>query len=239
MKIWGFGWLILVFAAGCSDANGSDSNSGGSNSGGSNSTAGANSNKGGTAGSSSPGGAGGNTGNAAMACQANPPCGGDIVGTWNISESCIGVLSGVQTCPTLTADGSQLEQRGTVTYGSDGSYTSTSTTAGTLRITYPSTCTASLSCSELEQALSASLPAGYQSVACQDAAAGACLCSFVLATPVTTDSGTYATANGVLTQTSSLGSSSSDYCVMGKQLKLTLHDSSSGQISETFTLELE
>jgi len=192
----------------------------------------------GAGGAESMGGGGGASGTAgdAGSCQENPPCGGDLVGSWTIIGSCMTELVGTASCPELVADARQYQQRGTVTYSANGSYTSTVTSSGTLGVTYPAACLFTLSCKEYELALSSSLPPGYELNGCAEGAAGSCACSYDIDTAPMTASGAYTVSNGVLTQQSSAGTVTSDYCVTANQLRLTSRNGS-GQVAQTFLLQ--
>lgn len=181
------------------------------------------------------GGASGTAGDAGS-CRETPPCGGDLVGSWTIIESCMSELVGTTSCPEVVADARQYQQRGTVTYAANGSYTSTITSSGTLVVTYPEACLFTLSCKDYELALSSSLPPGYALNGCAEGAAGACACSYDIDTAPMTASGTYTVNNGVLTQQSSAGTVTSDYCVKADQLRFTSRNAS-GQVAQTFVLQ--
>jgi len=145
-------------------------------------------------------------------------------------------LVGTTSCPELVADARQYQQRGSVTYTANGSYTSTITSSGTLGVTYPAACLLTLSCKDYELALSSSLPPGYELNGCTEGAAGSCACSYNIDTAPMTASGSYTVSNGVLTQQSSAGTVTSDYCVTANQLRLTSRNGS-GQVAQTFLLQ--
>ncbi|MFZ5893574.1 MAG: hypothetical protein ACOY0T_21105 [Myxococcota bacterium] len=177
------------------------------------------------------------TGASGGSCKANVACGGDITGTWTITESCVARLVGTASCPGLVGDGSRVQQRGTVTYNSNGTYSANTTTTGLLRVTYPAECISSLSCLEVEQRVTTSLPAGYESATCVDAGGNACTCDFTLSSQASTDSGTYSTSGNRLTQMGAASQVSAEYCVTDKELKLTVRSTTSNDVSETFTLQ--
>ena len=117
----------------------------------------------------------GGTGAAQAACSNVTPCGGDVVGTWNVTSSCLtvsGDLSvwyvGLDRCESVSVTGS-LDVTGTWTANADGTYSDNTTTTGTetlellgscLRI--EGTCT---TCSRIGPALAS---VGYASVTCEE-----------------------------------------------------------------------
>jgi hypothetical protein len=164
------------------------------------------------------GGSGGGT------CANAPACGGNIVGTWKITSSCVTIAIGsmdLMGCPGETASLSGAAITGTVTYRADMTYTSADTITGTVIDDVPAACLASqgttLSCAQLTQLLQSSGMAGQ----CANAAGGGCRCTLPLDTTNPPTNGTYATtAAGVLTETDqgSTTADMSDYCVSGTTL---------------------
>src|SRR5258708_28850460 len=73
------------------------------------------------------GGSGGTCGNTAA-------CGGDVMGTWKITSSCISVDTSSMTlntgCAGETATGSGFKITGTITFNADMTYSSSSTLTG-------------------------------------------------------------------------------------------------------------
>src|SRR3954469_2425587 len=85
----------------------------------------------GSAGHTGAGGAvgvGGN-GGANTACGA-PACGGNPLGTWIFANGCMGV-SPLSSCTTGGVDSSGVHRAGTLTFNSDGTYSTTETDTGT------------------------------------------------------------------------------------------------------------
>lgn len=194
--------------------------------------------------SSSPaaGGAGGSAGSGTInvapveaSCQAVQPCGGDVVGTWIAAGSCLPV-SGVADmagfglgCTAAPVTGA-LEVTGTWTAKDDGTFTDETITSGDSQLELPPECLSIsgtvTSCDRLGPALQV---LGYASVECTDAASGGCTCSatidqagglamVALAPP---SSGTYTSANNVVTTSSTESDNAYAYCVSGNTLVMT------------------
>src|SRR5512142_813103 len=96
---------------------------------GSNSTPGATGSSGGASSVGGNSGLGGATQPASTsACSSVTPCGGDVVGTWNVSSSCLtisgdyDVSMGQFGCKSVPATGS-LQTTGTFIANGDGTYT--------------------------------------------------------------------------------------------------------------------
>ena len=130
--------LAMVIAAGMISAACSPSAIGPSGTGGSSSSG----TGGGNGGSSSGGGTGGS-------CSNVTPCGGNVVGTWNVTSSCVTVsatnldisAAGLDpsSCKNVTMAGS-LQVSGTLTANSNGTYTDGTTTTGTAQLELPAGC---------------------------------------------------------------------------------------------------
>ena len=184
----------------------------------------------------------GGTGGEQTSCSNATPCGGDVVGTWNVTSSCLtvsGDLSvwyvGLDRCESVPVTGS-LEVTGTWTANADGTYSDNTTTTGTetlellgscLRV--DATCT---TCSRIGPAL-ASL--GYASVTCEEDPNSdpstecglGCTCAAIVdqagglgvAPMDPSASGTYAVAGSTLIVTA--GEQEYSHCVSGSTVTLT------------------
>ncbi len=186
-------------------------------------------------------------------CANGVACGGAIAGAWKISGTCLTVdLAAMSStsCPEQTAEASDLEMTGNVTYGADSTYTSNVTTSLKVVVTQPKSCLVkqgiTLTCEQLQQGIEAQLDStAFTSVGCAASAGGGCSCTFVAAPQTTSAAGTYTTTGaGLLTQTPTGDApDDSDYCAKGSTLTLSPHgDSSMGMgtsmttISGTITL---
>ena len=171
------------------------------------------------------GGGGGGSGTCAMA----GTCGGNVVGNWKITSSCIKASGslGDSTCPGATVDGS-LSVTGTAAFTADASYSLAFVLSGSETIFFPASCLTSngvtVTCDQLNQVFMAMPldPTTITSIHCASAGGGACNCTANLASSSTNESGTYTTSGGTLTTTSTAGDVSTDgYCVQGNHLDLT------------------
>ncbi|HZL21206.1 MAG TPA: arabinofuranosidase catalytic domain-containing protein, partial [Polyangia bacterium] len=212
--------------SGSSGAGGTSSTGKGGGTGGSSSTG-----KAGTSGSSSSGGTGGGA-----SCPNGTACGGNAVGTWTVSSSCLTLsdenlditLAGLDptSCKNVTIAGS-LAVTGTWTTKSDGTYTDGTTTSGTAQLQLPAGCLQLSGTTTTCQRISGPLAGlGFASVTCTDATGGGCTCAatvdqmgglgLLTADPQT--NGNYTTSGSTLTNDTTANYS---YCVAGNQLTLT------------------
>jgi hypothetical protein len=154
-------------------------------------------------------------------CSAAPPaCGGDIVGNWSVTSSCVrfmGPLDDPQ-CPTATVDAT-VHFSGTASYTATMTYTQSVTQSGTETILLPAACL-SASCAQVDQALQASPPDGATSIHCVTAGSG-CSCTATLMPQSTTETGTYTLSGTGVNTTSSAGDTETDqYCATGTHLDI-------------------
>jgi hypothetical protein len=172
----------------------------------------------------------GGSGGGEASCSDVTPCGGDVVGSWGVTSSCLtvsGVLdvSGVGlSCSSVPIAG-VLQVTGTWTANADGTYSDNTTTSGEEQFELSASCLANLpttSCPRLGGPLES---LGFASVTCTGSLDVACTCSAtvdqaggigVVASNASA-SGTYATSDAVLTTSPGDGHS---YCVSGNTLTL-------------------
>jgi len=177
-------------------------------------------------------------------CSSGSTCGGDITGHWTIASSCVSATlsaSDAASCPGATVSSTGLSVTGTGTYNADKTYTEVSTLSGSLTVTTPLSCLTkngvTPTCAQANDSLTqktADPSYPYSAVACQ-AAGNGCSCQFTLRSTAMTETGTYTTSAGVITQQSSTGeASTTNYCVSGNTLTQS-PDPSSG-LSGTITL---
>jgi hypothetical protein len=214
------GLVSAVVLASTMAAFGCSSSSGGSSSGGS-------------SGSSS----GGSTGTGGSSCPTVEPCGGDIVGTWTVSSSCLTVggeldLTSVGAgCPSRPVGGS-IQVTGTWTAKANNTYTDDTKTTGDeqFRLTAPCLIISSTpvsSCDKAAGLLSAGL--GYSSLTCNSASGGECDCSAKIdhagtagvSSPAPSSGGTYSISGNVLSLSGDSDDVTYSYCVSGSKLTLT------------------
>ena len=151
------------------------------------------------------------------------PCGGDIVGDWTITESCLTfpMESPIADCPSATVNTSGFDVTGNISYRSDLSYSGTLTIGGSFALTLPPSCLTvqgiTLTCGQVDQAVKQAMidmpDPTIQSVSCTGS--GSCVCTFQLTPMPGTTAGTYTTSG---TQLIEDGTSTSNYCAKGSEL---------------------
>ena len=243
------GTMVLastMATAACSDYNsgagtgGTASAAGGSPSSGGDapSTGGEQSTGGAATGGSSAATGGAATGGTATAgsstnCTNVTPCGGDVVGTWTATSSCLKVtgevnMSGFGLGCTSASIAGFFQVAGTWTLNSDGTYTDNTTTSGDAQIELPAECLfvsgTTTTCERVSGSLRSTL--GYATLTCADADSGGCTCSGAVqqaggvgfvSTSVSA-SGTYTTADNVVTTAAGPQYS---YCVAENKMTVT------------------
>ncbi len=205
-----------------------------------------------SSGTGNPSGAGGSSGGGAgggASCPDGTACGGDVVGTWTVTSSCLsvnGTLDLTQAgeaaaCPTAPVTGS-LQVSGTWTANADGTYVDGTVTTGTEQFTLGPSCLVISSTPVTCDGAGGIIKAlGYASVTCTPTSNGGCACSatvqqtgvlgVVSVSP--TPNGNYATSGSALTITGDVGDTKYEYCVAGDQLTViprTMHPTTSGTI---------
>jgi hypothetical protein len=138
-----------------------------------------------TAGGSATGGAAAGARSIAPPCSDVTPCGGNVVGTWNVTASCLNVTGQVDLspigigCASASVTGGALHVTGTWTAHSDGTYSDGTTTTGAEQFTLAASCLdraeVIMHCPALDEILQAAL--GYALVSCTDIAGGGCDCT--------------------------------------------------------------
>ena len=172
------------------------------------------------------GGAGGST------CSNAAACGGNIVGSWTITSSCISIdasnMVPEMDCPGATGTAEGFKVTGAVSYAADLTYTANTTASGTIVVKLPAACLTqqgfTLTCAQVQQSLQANLSGSdYSSATCSGSSD--CTCKLGLSPQASASSGTYTTtAAGLLTEVETGGEpSQSDYCVNGSTLTLSPH----------------
>jgi hypothetical protein len=184
-----------------------------------------------------PGGSGGSGGGngAAGTCSNGAACGGNLVGTWNVTSSCLTVGGELDLslfgagCPTAPVTGSR-HVSGTWTANADGTYTDGTTTTGTEQFTLVPAClvisSTPVTC---EGAAGLLKTIGYATLQCTPSSAGGCSCagtvnqagSLGLLSFAPSTSGTYSTSGSVATITGDSGDANYSYCVANDTLTVT------------------
>jgi hypothetical protein len=173
----------------------------------------------------SPGGIGG-----AHKCGEVLPCGGDIVGNWNVSDACIDPSQAdtsqldmvKQTCPTFTYTTS-FDVSGTAEFTAT-TYDVNLDAKAIVTMHFPKSCLSGVSCNAIEQLLASYFGGTDSSFSCTGSTD--CNCTLTQAAPQM-ESGTYTTSVTEVTMTPDGGgdASSSPYCVQGSTLHIVTLDS--------------
>jgi hypothetical protein len=141
-------------------------------------------------------------------------CGGNIVGTWRVAQTCLSAtkdLSSVCVGASATLD---YTFAGTVTYNADKTYSSAVTGSALVHEHYPAGCMPfGYTCAQLEQI---ALDAGTST--CSADAGGGCNCDGVSTLTPTVTTGTYSTFAGTLTTMHDGTTTLASYCVEGSSL---------------------
>ena len=172
-------------------------------------------------------------------CGSFTPCGGAIVGTWSITESCANIIgSSSSSCPGMTATVSHVQMTGTFTFTSNGTYNTATTTTESISATYPQSCLTSynMTCAQIGTSLNAG--SGGVTGSCQSKANGDCACTENIASAPSTEQGTYTTSVSSLTMLktgSTTTTGSAEYCVQGNTLKIQATVSTSGAVTVVAT----
>jgi hypothetical protein len=208
-------------------------------------------------GSVSNGGAGGTSSGAGGSdtCSNVTPCGGDVVGTWDVRSSCLKTSGtadisflGLQ-CLTAEIAGT-LDVTGTVTFGADGRYTDNTVATGSDSWGLDASCLnlsgTTVSCDGISYVFSAILLGyGYENFGCADAASGGgCTCQGTINSTGglgllyndLTPNGNYESANNTLSLEAVLKYS---YCVNGSELTVTPNPGSMNSTPYTGTVVLQ
>ncbi len=232
--------VLALLLAGCSDDSGdSDDNPqatggiGAAATGGA-ATGGAGATGTGGGGATGTGGAatGGVSGGTEASCDNVVACGGDIVGTWTVSDSCVSLggeldvsLQGLG-CAIGTVTATTIEVSGTWTANADGTYTDNLTWTGTETIGLSPDClNVSGTTTTCDRVGSPMVGLGYHqglnynSLDCvDDPATGGCTCTGVIEQVQNAVGGTYTVdANTVTTSEGMVFS----FCVAGTELTMT------------------
>jgi hypothetical protein len=173
--------VAALFGASCS--NDSQSSSSAAH-GGASSLAGAGGQTGGPNGAGATGGGQGGSISTGGSCAtaAVAPCGGDVVGTWNVTPSCLAV-SGTRNvesiglgCLTAPVSGT-IRVSGSWAAKADGTYTDNTTTTGEEKLSLEAKCLqVSGTTSDCDRISGTIAVLGYEQVTCVPASGGGCSC---------------------------------------------------------------
>lgn len=140
-------------------------------------------------------------------------CGGDVLGSWNLTSSCYTLTNPLaDDCPESTLE-SQPTASGSVVFRSDGTYSSSLTFGGRILFRAPASCLDGQTCTDLSD------PADDRTCTGTDQ----CSCTTELEDNVSEDQGTYATSgtSAMLSPTLELPQTV-EYCVDGDTMTVRL-----------------
>jgi hypothetical protein len=165
-------------------------------------------------------------------CGQVQPCGGNVVGEYNVSAACtsdpaVGDNPLGFDCPEATVDVTGISVTGSASFKADMSYSLMTTARATAQVTFPPSCITplagglTLTCAQINDLiplLLASMPGTVESAQC--AGSATCSCNVVLAPQIVNETGTYVASGTTLTRTdSSTGQLlRGNYCVQGNAL---------------------
>ena len=173
----------------------------------------------------------------AAVCTNVTPCGGNVVGSWTVSSTCLKAGDKLDMtnlgvgCTSAAVTGSSLGVTGTWTANPNGTYTDNTTTTGEVQLTLSPSCLnisgTQATCDRIGNPIGGVL--GYESVTCAPAVSGGCNCTGIanqqggLGT-ISSDAltgGNYSTSGNNLTMSGGSVTEPYSYCVSGNQLTLT------------------
>jgi collagen type VII alpha len=196
----------------------------------------------GAAGHNGAGGALGTAGNGGGNNQCGAPaCGGNLLDNWTFTTSCMGV-SPVATCAGEMIDASAVHRAGTLTFNSNGTYSTTETDTGTFVFDFPTACLSGVTCAALQTTYQGPGYVGqpnptFSSATCSTTTTG-CRCLFGALGMPKTDTGTYVVSGTSVTATSAMGGVAADtFCVTGSILHMIYADSTPSSPDELFLMK--
>jgi hypothetical protein len=169
-------------------------------------------------------------------CGKVQPCGGNVVGNYNISGACFDSaalsMEIMADCAGASISISSFNVSGNASFNADMTYSITETiSSASLSEMIPASCLTTsgitVTCAQLDQQIQAVVaqnPDTYQSAHC--AGSSSCTCTFALAPQTTSETGTYTTSGAMITTTDNLGTASAptSYCVQGNELHMLTVD---------------
>ncbi|MFK7985016.1 MAG: hypothetical protein AB8I08_03220 [Sandaracinaceae bacterium] len=164
-------------------------------------------------------------------CPALTPCGGDIVGTWDLSGGCfeVDIESAISSCPGAMVTRREGRGRGRVRFESSGAAHRVAESVVETDLFFPAVCAAFFSCSMLEDAMRGLV----DEASCTADSTGNCECTASLST-VIDDMDTYSTMSNEIV--GGFSGKRWEYCVDGEQLRY--RDSSATEPREPGTVTL-
>ena len=177
------------------------------------------------------------SGAGADSCGKVAPCGGDIVGTWKVVDTCTeGTLassgSPIASCPSATAQVGNLSASGTATFNADMTYSVALSESASETIDVPMSCLSSggttVTCADLATSLGTALggdDAGSTTATCATSGSS-CNCTITVGGMTDNETGTYSISGDTVTTTptaapgTTVSTRGGSYCVQGSDLHL-------------------
>jgi len=194
------------------------------------------------------GGGGGGTANPLASCGQLEPCGGNLVGSWNLVGGCVndaalGASAMIPNCSGVTVDVANFTVSGAFSFAADMTYSAAGATESfTMTENIPSSCLNGATCADLSDVIrlnAATDPTpGISFVSCTGTTT--CACRLDAALVLMGETGRYTiSGNSVITTpTGKPTDDPTDYCVQGSQFHLidldtTMHNGPMGQATIT------
>lgn len=167
----------------------------------------------------------------AGSCPALTPCGGDIVGTWDLSGGCfeVDIESAIASCPGAMVTRREGRGRGRVRFESSGAAHRVAESVVETDLFFPAVCAAFFSCTMLEDAMRGVV----DEASCVADSGSNCECTASLSTTID-DMDTYSTMADEIV--GGFSGKRWEYCVDGEQLRY--RDSSPTEPREPGTVTL-
>lgn len=167
-------------------------------------------------------------------CGKVEPCGGEVLGEWQVGAACVGSASAVgelltgavsRYCPTATVGPLDLKPSGSLSFRADLTFSASVSVDVSAKLGFPSSCVDSVPCDLVSLGLQAwlkqnSIPLGIDSLTCTGTLA--CTCRLVVHAPAIDETGTYVEAGTSLTLRGSSGTVTADYCMQEPELHLIM-----------------
>ena len=177
----------------------------------------------------------GSSTNGPPGCLQAQPCGGDVVGTWNLLGACTSpaflteLNSQLQTaCPGASVSAFNIDISGTVTYNADLTYSSN------VHETFTGTETIPLSCLGFASCAAVVSDSPDSTLTCTGTTT--CTCQ-IGGSPAGNESGTYSLSGTNLTMVGPDDTTTNTYCVQNGQLHLMETSETSGAVIGDFVAQ--
>jgi hypothetical protein len=157
-------------------------------------------------------------------CNEFTPCGGDVVGSWEITETCIdpSVTVAIGDCSDTAVDYRSYEVDGEYVFDASGNVTVTFDSRFSYVWDIPRSCFSDYTCTEMETLLNSATSTGTSTIefsaTCPEAPT-VCRCE-ITGSIAGTNVATYTTSGSTLTIVSADSESTQQYCVDGDDLTM-------------------